>query len=203
LTYHFQDTTKILASISRQLDNGTSAEKILRDTSLIFLHPNEKFRSLIRKYPVSGELTLVSPNEAGERIRIIAMVKDKKGNPVTNALVFCYQTDDRGFYGMNTNHVAGVEGDRRHARLFGYLITNSQGQFVLNTIHPRGYPNSSLPSHIHCEISGPDSSVRITELLFDEDPRLTPDQRARSLSEGFIIARRNHNQYEYVIVMQQ
>jgi len=196
---HFQDTANKISQVGYQLEKGISVDKVLQDTSLMFLHPNGQFRSLIKKFSATGELTIVSATEPGERIRIVAHLKDKKGNPITNALIYFYQTDDRGYYGMNTNHVAGNEGDRRHARLFGYSHTDNKGRLVLNTIHPRGYPNSTLPSHIHCEVFVSDSAVKITELLFDEDPRLTPEQRARSQSEGFIIARKNRDQYEYVV----
>jgi protocatechuate 3,4-dioxygenase beta subunit len=81
------------------------------------------------------------------------------------------------------------EGDMRHARLFGYLKTDSDGKFEFETIQPRGYPNSDLPAHIHITVWKNASLLNGVsgELLFDDDPRLTPERRQRSLSEGFLI----------------
>jgi protocatechuate 3,4-dioxygenase beta subunit len=199
----FQDTAKQISQVSQQLKSGITVDEILQDTNLMSLHPDEKFRSLIKKFSASGELNMISPSEPGQRINVIVFMKDKKGNPLPDALVYFYQTDDRGFYGTNTTHVTGNEGDRRHARIFGYAHSDNEGRVVLHTIHPRGYPGSVLPSHIHCEVFAGGSDAKITELLFDEDSRLTPEQRARSQSEGFIIAKNNRNRYEYLLVVNQ
>jgi protocatechuate 3,4-dioxygenase beta subunit len=51
------------------------------------------------------------------------------------------------------------EGDRRHARLFGYLRTDENGKFEFSTVKPKGYPNSTLPAHIHIEISLSESKI--------------------------------------------
>jgi protocatechuate 3,4-dioxygenase beta subunit len=59
----------------------------------------------------------------------------------------------------------------------------------VKTIRPAGYPESSLPAHIHVEIGSPGmtSGVKITEAQFADDPRLTAEARRRSQQEGFVI----------------
>jgi protocatechuate 3,4-dioxygenase beta subunit len=81
-----------------------------------------------------------------------------------------------------------MEGDRKHARLFGYVTTDGAGKFELRTIRPAGYPESDLPGHIHLEVSSTDGLGLITEIQFEDDPRLTPRMRDRSRAEQFVIA---------------
>ncbi|HEV7745779.1 MAG TPA: hypothetical protein VGO56_12345 [Pyrinomonadaceae bacterium] len=78
---------------------------------------------------------------------------------------------------------------KKHARLFGYLTTNQAGQYELRTIRPVGYPNSTLPAHIHIEIeaAGNEPATIISEILFADDPRLTSEARERSQREGLVI----------------
>ena len=55
---------------------------------------------------------------------------------------------------------------------------------LIHTIRPGGYPNSDLPAHIHLGLTVKGAGVGIGEVRFDDDPRLTPEQRKRSLDEG-------------------
>jgi protocatechuate 3,4-dioxygenase beta subunit len=63
------------------------------------------------------------------------------------------------------------------ARLFGYLTTDAQGRFEIETIRPGGYPRSDIAQHIHLEIFPRDGSRWITEILFEDDPRVTQETR--------------------------
>src|SRR5882672_4885130 len=182
------DTSSSLQQIREILQGNNNVEQILTDNQWMFLHATTEFRQLIKGFAKSSRLIMTTRSETGEKITVNGFVKDEKNQPVSNAIVYVYHTDNRGFYAFDTTHVLGNEGDRRHARLFGYLKTDKEGRFILQTIHPKGYPKSSLPSHIHCEIESPGQHTTITELLFDEDPRLTTDQRTRSQQEGFIVA---------------
>jgi protocatechuate 3,4-dioxygenase beta subunit len=193
------DTSSALRAVRQQLKTGASTEQILTNPLWNFLHANTTFRDYIKQFTIKSNLQIIGPAESGKKITVTGLVKDDNGKPVKNAMVYCYQTDNKGFYAFDTTHVFGNEGDRRHARLFGYMITNAEGKFVLHSIHPVGYPKSALPSHIHCEITAAGYRTMITELLFDEDERLTQDQRKRSLLEGFIISRASEGNYEYQI----
>ncbi len=51
---------------------------------------------------------------------------------------------------------------------------------ALHTIRPSGYPRSDLPAHIHVEAEG-----LVTEILFEDEPRLTPAVRERGIADGF------------------
>jgi protocatechuate 3,4-dioxygenase beta subunit len=71
------------------------------------------------------------------------------------------------------------------------MRTDEDGRFELHTIRPAGYPNSDLPAHIHVEIEPAASNSRtlVTEIQFDNDPRLTAEWRERSRKEGFRIVK--------------
>lgn len=82
-----------------------------------------------------------------------------------------------------------MAGDEKYARLFGYLTTNQDGHYEFRTIRPAGYPRSSLPAHIHIEIKVAGNKPRafISEILFEDDPRLTKEMRDRASRERLFI----------------
>jgi len=153
------------------------------------LHSNTTFREVIKKHAVAGKTIMVTASEPGRRITVKGEIKKQDGIAIGDALVYVYQTSDKGWYSDTAAHVLQNEGDMRHARLFGYLKTDSDGKFEFETIQPRGYPNSDLPAHIHIAVwkNGNIINGIPGELLFDEDPRLTTDRRRRSIDAGFQI----------------
>jgi protocatechuate 3,4-dioxygenase beta subunit len=182
------------SSILEKLDNDLSAGKrtvneVLSDSSLMFLHSQTTFREIIKKYAHPGSLKIISDNEPGIKITVKGVITDEAGKAVPHALIYVYQTSNLGWYSDTAAHILMHEGDRRHARLFGYFKTNGDGSFELNTIKPHGYPNSDLPAHIHFEVTAADTKSIITELLFDDDPRLAGPVRTRAIQEGFIISK--------------
>ena len=192
--------------IAVNLSSGkSSVSDILTNPSYMNLHPQEAFRQLIKKYAKQEKIRLVTTTEPGTRITVKGKIIDKNQKPLSNVLIYVYHTDAKGWYADTAGHVAGREGDRRHARLFGYFKTMNDGSFEFNTIHPQGYPNSDLPQHIHFEVfSNEGNALIITELLFEEDRRLTASMRQHMLNEGAFIAanksRGKEELYTYEVV---
>ncbi|MCK6693809.1 MAG: hypothetical protein L6Q97_17145 [Thermoanaerobaculia bacterium] len=185
-----QDTARLIARVDQQLSKGEKwVSAVLTDTALMFLHPLPAFREVIKKHAKVEKVRLTAPSEPGIPTRIEVNVVDGFDQPVTGALVYLYQTDARGWYADTAAHILIREGDRRHARLFAYLKTDGNGYFEAETIRPESYPHSSLPQHIHCEITAPDGKILITELLFRDDPKLSGDALTHALREGFVPAR--------------
>jgi protocatechuate 3,4-dioxygenase, beta subunit len=123
---------------------------------------------------------------------------------IHKAMFLCmYITSDKGWYSDTAAHIQMNEGDRKHSRLFGYVRTNRDGRFELTTIKPHGYPQSNLPAHIHIEVSTENGKSLVSELLFDDDPRLVGETRSRSVNEGFVISKNigaeNHPVYSYTV----
>ncbi len=184
-----QDEQKLLEQIDKQLSAGSkSVSEILTDPAYMKLHSLTNFRGVIRKNAKQEKISLSNKNEPGSA----ATIKGKltANYPVENLLVYVYQTDNRGWYADTGAHVLIREGDRGHARLFGYLRSDKNGQFEFTTIHPKGYPRSDLPQHIHLEVFNKNGESLInTELLFDDDTRLVGETRSSALRNGFVVAK--------------
>lgn len=187
---HRQDASATIRHIDEQLSKGAvTINAVLSNPSYMKLHALTEFRQVIKKHAKTAQVTVVTDKEPG--VKTIVKGKLVSGNtPLRNTLVYVYQTDNRGWYADDQPHVQQMEGDRRHARLFGYLRTNGQGEFQLHTIRPASYPNSTLPQHIHFEaFSDNGRALIITELLFDDDPMLVGQLREQFLREGFVVAK--------------
>lgn len=200
-----QEMSAQLRSIEQKLSSKQSTiTQILTDASYMQLHSQAEFRELIKRFAKPEKITLTTTNEPGTQITVKGKIIDKYDKPLSNVLVYIYHTDNKGWYSDTAGHVSGMGGDRAHARLFGYFKTNNDGTFEFHTIHPQGYPNSNLPQHIHFEIfSNTGQALLVTELLFNEDPRLTSSIRERMTNEGGIVSSNtgtlNAPAYEYTI----
>ena len=181
---------KLIDEAAAALRSGKSTSDILADPKFLPAHEWPRFRRLIRDQSKSSKVAIVQPKEPGEPLIVSGRVLDKAGQPVKGALVYIYQTSAKGWYSDRAAHVDAHEGDRKHARLFGYMLTDDEGRFELRTIRPAGYPDSDLPAHIHVEVEPPEkkAATLVTEIQFDDDPRLTREWRDRSRKEGFVIA---------------
>ncbi|MEO7308292.1 MAG: hypothetical protein ABIR78_10795 [Ferruginibacter sp.] len=193
-----------IKNINTKLVKGeTTISHILSDPAYMSLHSLSSFREVIKQHARAEKIKLNSDAEPGTRITVKGLIFDRSGKPLANKLVYVYQTSSEGWYSDTAPHILQNEGDRRHARLFGYFKTSATGTFEFLTVKPSGYPNSSLPAHIHIEIAMNDNSNFISELLFDDDPRLVGEIRERSAREKFFIVKNSGTStapiYEYVI----
>ena len=157
---------------------------VLTDARYRDLHDKTPFRELLAAHATSAPLPLCGPDEPGAAFVVHGRVVDRDGRPVADALVYAYHTDARGFYGYDRAHVGGDAGDFAHARLFGYVRTDAAGAFELRTIRPASYPGTDLPQHVHLQITGKTTAPLVTEVMFTDDPRLTPPQRQSAQKNG-------------------
>ncbi len=113
---------------------------------------------------------------------ITGVVKDLRGEPVPDIIVYAYQTNEKGIYpplaDFPRNSAAG-----RHGRLRGWTKTDAQGRYQFFTIRPGAYPGTDIPQHVHFHVLEPGRcTYYIDDLLFDDDPHLTPKQRRQLLT---------------------
>ena len=184
------EVKKLIDKAEASLRSGdTTASSLLTNPEYMPAHEWPRFRQLIRAQATANQLTVVTAQEPGDPLVVTGTIRDKQGAPLKGALIYFYQTSGKGWYSDNAAHISGNSGDQKHARLFGYLNTNQNGQYEFRTIRPAGYPNSNLPAHIHIEIAVPGGEPHtfISEILFADDPRLSSDVRERSLREGLVI----------------
>ncbi len=140
-------------------------------------------RALLRKLSRRAADWVSPPGEPGTPLVVSGTVRDAEGKAVAGALLIVFQADADGLYTK-----ANVM-DERNARLFAFLRTGLDGRFELRTVRPGGYPPRPgqekdekwlIPAHIHIEVAtaegGRDEAVvrRRFQLVFDDDPRLTP-----------------------------
>jgi hypothetical protein len=168
----------------KELDRAVAPSSVLCDARYLRVHPFPRFRAAIKAHATSAPLAIAAKTEPGERMTLTLALVDKAGKPLANALVYLYQTSAKGWYADTAYHVRANSGDARHARLFGYVRTTKAGLAEIQTIRPGGYPDGDLPQHVHVEVIEP-GHERVTEVVFSDDPRLTPAAKQRSIQHGF------------------
>jgi protocatechuate 3,4-dioxygenase, beta subunit len=131
-----------------------------------------------------SKTTITAKNEPGERLTVSGVVYGADGKtPVANASVYVYHTDATGRY------TPGAKDDSRNPRLRGYLRTDAQGRYEYSTIKPAPYPGDGPPAHIHYHVNAPGYQVRVFEIVFEGDPKISADIRAQAAKadSGFSI----------------
>jgi protocatechuate 3,4-dioxygenase beta subunit len=101
-------------------------------------------------------------------------------------LLYAYNTDDTGVYRREGTETGN---GRRHGQLRGWLRTDAAGRYEIRTIYPGGYPGRPDPSHVHITLtpsSGPTAGQEqwADSTVFDDDPRMTPAERAERREDG-------------------
>lgn len=132
---------------------------------------------------LGGRLRLAAPDEAGERLLLHGRVLDRRGTPVEGIVLYVYQTDASGVYPAVDD--AAIDGTaRRHGRLRGWVRSEADGGYRIETVRPGTYPGTDIPQHIHVHVIEPGCATYfIDDVLFDDDPWLTAAAR-RQLVRG-------------------
>lgn len=179
----------LLKEAKAAAEAGSTAQELLANARFTPLHEVTAFRGLVRAAARPATLRLTRADEPGKPIELVGTVVDRKGKPVADALVYAYHTSSKGWYSDRAPHFSGNPNDVAHARLFGYVRTDADGRFTLQTIRPGGYPRSTLPEHIHVHIGSGDKDWRVTEIVFEDDPRLVGEARDNARKNGFVVAK--------------
>ena len=131
---------------------------------------------------LSWETTIPDAKEPGEPMEISGAVYKSDGKtPAAGVILYVYHTDAKGLYEPGPGQTAA----RRHGHLRGWMRTDERGRYKFYSIKPVAYPNREIPAHIHPIIKEPDKNeYYIDEYLFDDDPLLTTEERARQEKRG-------------------
>lgn len=132
---------------------------------------------------LSWDTSLTSAAEPGERMEISGIIYQLDGQtPASNVILYIYHTDAKGFYSPAPN-MTGLA--RRHGHLRGWIKTGANGEYKFATIRPAPYPKADIPAHIHPIVKEPDKNeYYIDEYVFDDDPLLTNEKRAKLENRG-------------------
>ena len=109
------------------------------------------------------------------------------GRAIPGAQVFVYQTDDAGYYDRGAD---GRERGPRNSRLHATASADSAGLVVFETIVPGSYPGSGIFRHIHYRLEAPGYIRQEKEIILDEVPRPSEEQKRWAARNGDIVARR-------------
>ncbi len=102
--------------------------------------------------------------------------------PAPGVIVYAYHTNAGGRYPrIWTGPARFID----HGRLRGWARSGTDGEFEFRTIRPGPYPFRSDPAHVHTIVIEPGSrSYWIDDIVFSDDPRVTPEWRAERSGRG-------------------
>ncbi len=127
------------------------------------------------------QMTISPQNEPGDALQVSGTVYGPDGKtPIAGATVYVYHTDIRGYYSHDSRSGSS------NPRIKGTMRTNAEGQYAYRSIRPGPYPGSRVPAHIHYLVSAPGYRQKVFEIVFDDDPFVTADIRARAKRENSI-----------------
>lgn len=182
------DPDRVFAELAAELKAGRrTVADVLGNPQLVSYREDPRFRELIQVYSHDPRTVVVPPGEPGDTLEVTGAVRDRDGNPVAGALVYVYQTSVYGSYSSTGGNAADM-GDALNPRLFGYMRTDADGKYSYRTIRPGRYPNGGPPPHIHVEVRAEGFRERITELMFSDEPSMTPETVNWAKRQGFIVA---------------
>lgn len=127
---------------------------------------------------VSWRTVFPIASEDGEPMIISGTVFKADGKTVApNTLIYFYHTDKFGIYGR--------EGQPKHGRYRGWMLTDAKGRYEFSSIRPASYPNSTQSQHVHMTITTLESREDwIDSILFEGDKFLTTREREGSGKRG-------------------
>jgi protocatechuate 3,4-dioxygenase, beta subunit len=111
----------------------------------------------------------------GEKLKVEGTVYLKDGKtPAANIIVYYWQTNADGLYAPSFTDKT------RHGAIRGWLKTGADGKYMLYTIKPESYPQSTIPAHIHFLIKETNlNEYYIDDINFEDDPFLTEAERKK------------------------
>jgi protocatechuate 3,4-dioxygenase beta subunit len=124
---------------------------------------------------VRSKAIIATDEDRSKMMAISGTVFAKNGKPAPDTLIYLYHTDVHGIYGR--------EGEHRHGRCRGWLLTDSDGRYSFQTIRPASYPDSTIAAHIHMTVTTTTSKEDwIDSILFEGDKFIT--ERERRVGKG-------------------
>jgi protocatechuate 3,4-dioxygenase beta subunit len=117
---------------------------------------------------LNWETQIAPDDEPGERIYLTGTVYQSDGKtPAAGILIYAYHTNVRGIYEKKGDETGN---GLRHGYLRGWMRTDKNGRYGIQTIMPAPYPNRPEAAHVHITLSGPDlPEYWIASTLFEGD----------------------------------
>ncbi|MDQ3109606.1 MAG: intradiol ring-cleavage dioxygenase [Bacteroidota bacterium] len=155
-------------------------------TQLVFGGPCDQCETMYEGMPqlntINWKTTLVSDADEGERLMLTGKVFMNDGKtPAPNIVLYFHHTNAEGYYAPSDTQVYA----KKDGHFRGWIKTNSNGEFMLNTIRPAPYPGQDNPAHIHVLVKEPGKiHYYIDEIWFDDDSLITDVLKTKSEKRG-------------------
>ena len=119
---------------------------------------------------------LIPAGEPGQRLHLSGTVWMPDGKtPARDVVLYFHQTNAEGLY-RSIESVA--RGGLHDGMIQGWIKTDARGHYAIETIRPAPYPDLGQPAHIHIYVKEPGRQpYYIDDVVFDDDPLLTPEVR--------------------------
>lgn len=132
---------------------------------------------------LSSQVRLAPVGEPGVPMRISGRVLDGSGRTRAGVVVYAYQTDRTGLYPRPAQRL-GREA-MRHGRLRGWVRSDAQGRYAIDTVRPGSYPGEDVAEHVHMHVLEPGCfTYFIDDLMFLDDPKLSVEERQQAHGTG-------------------
>ena len=125
----------------------------------------------------------IARGERGEPLILEGVVRHADGRtPASGVIIYLHQTNADGLDAHGSDE---DEWSRRHGRLRGWAVTDSQGRYRFRTIKPAPYPDMSMPAHIHLMIGEPGRRpYYIDDVVFDGEFKVDATYRGSQELRG-------------------
>ena len=132
-----------------------------------------------RPNALTSQGRIASENEPGVPLIIDGQIFGPDGEVAKDIVVHAYHRDDKGFeFGSQDRPLATW-------RLQGWVKTDAQGRFELQTIRPAADHMGREGAHIHFTIESDDYGRQWAQkIFFADDPLVTEAQKRRSAEAG-------------------
>lgn len=145
---------------------GAFAEELSRGTAWV-----EEGPFYPPKLPLDTDNDLIIVNDSitpavGEVTHLSGRLLDSRGDPIRNATIEIWSTDNSGVYLADRGNQARYDA---HFQGFGRFLTSSSGEYYFRTLKPVHYQGRQAP-HIHFKIKRKGQQEFTTQLFVKGDP---------------------------------
>lgn len=145
---------------------GAFAEELSRGTAWV-----EEGPFYPPKLPLDTDNDLIIVNDSitpavGEVTHLSGRLLDGRGDPIRNATIEIWSTDNSGVYLADRGNQARYDS---HFQGFGRFLTSSSGEYYFRTLKPVRYPGRQAP-HVHFKVKMKGQREWTTQLFVQGDP---------------------------------
>ena len=119
-------------------------------------------------------LAMASDDEPGARLVLDGRVLQADGRtPAPGVVLYLHQTDATGVYRRDDGGALALQ---------GWLKTDADGRYRIETVRPGPYPSGTMPAHVHVYVGEPGRApYYLNDVVFADDPLVTEAYRATLL----------------------